>query len=358
MAGLRRTSPDALGVWRWSEAPSHRGCRVRIAAWASGHWATRRSTCAGCIARVAGRRFRARRRGPGEAKEKGDGRLPDPGRAGPLALAWRGAALRGMERAYRLGVFAGSIAMLARGGFAPVIRGWLRDEIDGWAGMVEALGGVRVVTRRAIPTATWARCSPVPTPPALRRGRRGLATPGSAPPGRSADVSALLRRGRLGAVAGPGPGPPLLRVLNLAELRAVLAHELAHLARGDATRAAQSARFVEGLGHALERSAADGRSRGPLRAWARLCWRGTSLLIGPIAHGQEVRADRSAATIAGGRAASSALVKVAMVQPLFREVLDHYDSERPDAPNLYAFFRAFWYRLPAEVHSAMRLQIL
>jgi hypothetical protein len=26
--------------------------------------------------------------------------------------------------------------------------------------------------------------------------------------------------------------------------------------------------------------------------------------------------------------------------------------------NLYAFFRAFWYRLPAETHSAMRLSVL
>ena len=32
-------------------------------------------------------------------------------------------------------------------------------------------------------------------------------------------------------------GLPLLRVLTVAELRAVLAHELAHLAAGDATRA-------------------------------------------------------------------------------------------------------------------------
>ena len=47
-----------------------------------------------------------------------------------------------------------------------------------------------------------------------------------------------------------------------------------------------------------------------------------------------------------------------MVQPLFREVLDHYDPTDPEAPNLYAFFRAFWYRLPAEVHTAMRLRIL
>ncbi len=305
-----------------------------------------------------GARFRARRRGPGKEKEKA--RHADPGRAGPLALAWRGAALRGMERAYRLGVIAGTIGMLALGGFAPVIRGWLRDEIDGWAGVVEALGGVRVVTRTNDPDGdlgpVLARADAPRLFDAVGEVSRRL---GVRPPGQIRltylPCCGVVAWGRSQALV---LGLPLLRVLNLAELRAILAHELAHLARGDATRAAQSARFVEGLGHALERTAADGRSRGPLRAWARLCWRGTSLLIGPIAHGQEVRADRSAATIAGGRAASSALVKVAMVQPLFREVLGHYDPERPDAPNLYAFFRAFWYRLPAEVHSAMRLQIL
>ncbi len=65
-----------------------------------------------------------------------------------------------------------------------------------------------------------------------------------------------------------------------------------------------------------------------------------------------------AAIIAGGGAAASALVKVAVVQPLFREVLEHYDPNRPDLPNLYAFFRAFWYRLPLESLSAMRLHVL
>ncbi len=47
-----------------------------------------------------------------------------------------------------------------------------------------------------------------------------------------------------------------------------------------------------------------------------------------------------------------------MVQPLFREVLEHYDPGDPDTPNLYAFFRTFWYRLSPEVHSALRLRIL
>ncbi len=81
-------------------------------------------------------------------------------------------------------------------------------------------------------------------------------------------------------------------------------------------------------------------------------------MIEPVARGQEARADRMAAIIAGGGAAALALVKVAVVQPLFREVLERYDPTDPDFPNLYAFFWTFWYRLPVESVSAMRLQVL
>ena len=75
-----------------------------------------------------------------------------------------------------------------------------------------------------------------------------------------------------------------------------------------------------------------GRERGPLGPLGEPAAAGRPRLIGPIARGQEARADRSAAAIAGGGAAASALVKVALVQPLFREVLDHYDPDRPRRP--------------------------
>lgn len=80
-------------------------------------------------------------------------------------------------------------------------------------------------------------------------------------------------------------GLPLLRVLSQSELRAVLAHELAHLARGDATSAARSARFVEGLRLAIEQ--AGSQARGPLGAWARFCLREASWLIEPVARSQD-----------------------------------------------------------------------
>ena len=85
------------------------------------------------------------------------------------------------------------------------------------------------------------------------------------------------------------------------------------------------ARFVEGLKRASSTTAP--QVWGPLGAWARFCLGEASWLIEPVSRGQEARADRCAATIAGGGAASSALVKVAIVQPLFREVLSVYDPE-------------------------------
>jgi Zn-dependent protease with chaperone function len=81
-------------------------------------------------------------------------------------------------------------------------------------------------------------------------------------------------------------------------------------------------------------------------------------LIGPIARGQEARADRASASLAGGQVAASALIKVAIVQPLFRELLQSRDEEQADAWNLYANFRAFWARLPDPLLEAIRLRLL
>ncbi len=151
-------------------------------------------------------------------------------------------------------------------------------------------------------------------------------------------------------------GLPLLHVLTLAELRAVLAHELSHLAYGDATWSAGSLRFVERLGQALDDP--EGRSWGPLRLWARGCRSVAASCVGPIARGQEARADRASAGLAGGGASASALIKVALVQPLFRELLAHQDSELFNQSNLYATFRGLWLRLPEALVESMRLRLL
>jgi Zn-dependent protease with chaperone function len=311
----------------------------------------RRLSCPEC-----GGTFRARRRDPGV---EASAQSADPPPVGSFSLLWRGWALRVIEVAYRAGVLSGSAALLTLGGFVPVVRGWLRDEIDDWGGVLESLGGVHVVTEVRDPDGdlgpVLSRADAPPLFAAVDDVARRL---GVRPPGQirltylpCCGVVAWGRSSRALIL-----GLPLLRVLTLAELRAILAHELAHLARGDATRAARSARFVEALGQALDR--AGDRPHGPLGSWARTCRRWSARLIAPIARGQELRADRSAAAIAGGSAAAAALVKVAVVQPLFREVLELYDPTQPEAPNLYAFFRAFWFRLSPEIHTEMRLSLL
>lgn len=302
--------------------------------------------------------FRARRRANAAEGSGGPGRSPEPPLVGSLELLLRGTALLGIEWSYKAGVFLGAGLMMLCGGFVPVTRAWLRDEIDDWGGVIETLGGVRVVTETRDPDADLGPVLDRTDAPALFSAVNDVARRlGARPPGQIRltylPCFGVVAWGRSRALI---LGLPLLRVLTIAEFRAVLAHELAHLARGDATRAARLARFVAGLRQALDR--AGGQEHGPLGLLARGCARAASWLIGPIARGQEARADRAAASIAGGSAAASALVKVALVQPLFREILEHYDPSDPDAPNLYAFFRAFWFRLPAESHTAMRLHLL
>jgi Zn-dependent protease with chaperone function len=266
--------------------------------------------------------------------------------------------LRLIERLYWAGTLGGALGMLACGRLVPVLRAWLRNEIDDWPGVVARLGGIWIRVETLDPDSDLGPVLARVDAPQLFAtieavGRRlGVKPPGQV---------RLTYLPCCGVVAWGGSraliiGLPLFRVLTQGELRAIVAHELAHLARGDATRAARSARFVEALELALER---DGRRlHGPLGAWARFCLRECSRLIEPVARSQEARADRLSAAIAGGTAASSALVKVAVVQPLFRELLETYDPTESGSLNLYAFFRAFWYRLPAEVHTAMRLSVL
>jgi Zn-dependent protease with chaperone function len=314
-------------------------------------------TCPSC-----GEAVRARRRnGGGRSGEHLAPRLPSPEEPplGGLGLALRAGALRGLEWTYAAGLHGGAAGLLMLGGFVPVGGAWLRDEVASWTDVIERLGGVRARTRSKDPDADVG--------PVLGRGDAPILFEmvasvgrklGSPPPQQvrltylpCCGVTTWGRRDRALFI-----GLPLLDALDRAELRAVLAHELAHLARGDARRAARATQFVEGLGRELDGVATS--SRSPLRLWARLCRSAGESLYGPVARGQEARADRAAATIAGGAAAASALVKVALLQPLFREVLHRYDPAASTGPNLYAFFREFWSRLPEPLLTSLRHRLL
>ena len=96
-----------------------------------------RARCPRCGAEVAAGhgtredRPRPRRRAePGAAARRFGAGLAQLG----VAAARRGCT--GSERS------SGSLILLVCGGFVPVARGWLRDEIDGWSDVVGALGGV------------------------------------------------------------------------------------------------------------------------------------------------------------------------------------------------------------------------
>ncbi len=276
--------------------------------------------------------------------------------AGTANLYWRALILGILEAAYWTGTVAMTAATLAVGGGFRILAGWVRDEIGSWGDVVETFGGAWFRVDVDDPDADLGPVLSRADAPLLFEAvdvvsrRLGVRPPGQV---RLAYLPCCgvvaWRRSRALLV-----GLPLLRILTRAEMRAVLAHELAHLARGDATRAARRARFVACLERAVERRG--DRLRGPLGAWARYCLGEASRLIRPVAWSQEARADRSAALIAGGGPACSALVKTAVVQPLFREVLAYYDPDAADV-DLYAFFRAFWFRLPEELRAAMRLKV-
>ena len=147
---------------------------------------------------------------------------------GVMMLVWRNWMLRILERAYWLGTFAGSAIMLVCGGFVPVGRRWLRNEISGWADIVATLGGVWFPVVTQDPDSDLGPVVARVDAPQLfgtidTVGRRlGVKPPGQV---------RLTYLPCCGVVAWRGSqalliGLPLFRVLTQGELRAIVAHEL------------------------------------------------------------------------------------------------------------------------------------
>ena len=163
-----------------------------------------------------------------------------PSTVGPLKLRWRAMVLRILEHLYWSVTVLGSLVLfLALGGFVPVLRRLApqRDRRLGRRGRGPS-GGVwfRVETRDPDSDLgpVLARVDAPLLFTSIDKVARRL---GVRPPGQVRltylPCCGVVAWGRSQALI---IGLPLLRVLTQGELRAVLAHELAHLARGDATR--------------------------------------------------------------------------------------------------------------------------
>jgi Zn-dependent protease with chaperone function len=119
---------------------------------------------------------------------------------------------------------------------------------------------------------------------------------------------------------------PLCRILSTDELRALLAHELAHFSKEDGDVAGRVAPFYAGVSRALE------RFKGQSRGMRSLAIAPPTALVGFFVDavsgdeapgdGREGRADRAAAAFAGADALASALVKVHAFTPAWEAVVD------------------------------------
>ena len=114
-----------------------------------------RLTCPGCGGKFLASSTRHRANGRPDGSELAPLGLST---VGPLALRWRAMVLRILEHVYWSVTAAGSLLMLALGGFVPVLRGWLCNEVDGWADVVGPSAGSGSASRRATLIPTSGRC--------------------------------------------------------------------------------------------------------------------------------------------------------------------------------------------------------
>ena len=283
-----------------SRATPLAGCCVLVAERAWSRWATlRRRRAPARSARVA-----ARRSVPAAAvRARIHRRPPSPTRprAGSLSLFWRrpGAALAGARLRRRRAGRRGRACSPSAGSCRSSAAGCATRSTAGGACSRRSAGSTWS-PRPATPTPTSARCSPAPTRRSLFSAvdevARRLAVK---PPGQIRltylPCCGVVAWGRSRALI---LGLPLLRVLTLAELarssptswRTWPAATPPRGPVGPVRRGACGRRWIS-------RRAASTACSG---TWRRLLPLVGPRLIGPIARGQEARADRSAAAIAGG----------------------------------------------------------
>lgn len=150
-------------------------------------------------------------------------------------------------------------------------------------------------------------------------------------------------------------GLPCLHIWSKYELKAALAHELAHLVHRDATFTRDVLEFVVHLRARL----ATTRKRRWLRPRCLLAWAFVHVagsMAAYVSRMMEFRADDWSAQRYGSAALSAALEKLAVVQPVFREILSLAD--RADANNVYRVFARVWTGLNGEGYQRLRDRLL
>ena len=146
-------------------------------------------------------------------------------------------------------------------------------------------------------------------------------------------------------------GMPHLSVLSIAELRVILAHELAHFGRGDTSLGVFVFRFLESL-RATDAALSKRSLRwiNPLYPFCKLYFSAFMLLSAPIRRQQELRADSVAAATYGGNLAAETLIKEWLVAHQFDAMAAAYDPSNATtghgAPlNVFSWFARNWHDL-------------
>jgi len=149
-------------------------------------------------------------------------------------------------------------------------------------------------------------------------------------------------------------GLPCLHVWSIDELKAVLAHELAHLRHQDAVFVREILGVVQSLRRRLDSSEDEGSSLR--RSLARFSASWIESLARPASRWMEFRADHFSAETCGPEALSTAIEKMAIVQPIFREIIN-LNGITP-AGNVYQLFARAWKGLHGPKYEQLRKRFI
>jgi hypothetical protein len=150
-------------------------------------------------------------------------------------------------------------------------------------------------------------------------------------------------------------GLPVLHVWSVEELESVLAHELAHLRHQDVEFQRQVLGWSQSLRETLEQQAPMQRD-GWRHWWARQMLGWVESLARPVSRQMEFRADECSAAACGPEALASALEKLAVLQPIFGEILGRADPT--ESSNVYRQFARTWKQLKGDSFEKLRQRLI